>query len=153
MIVQVEDFGEAGSGGQLFVPGAVGALRTEQVFDTLVYALAGGVAASQQAQHGPGGLRGSGFGRRENAVVITGAAFAPAAIGVLNRSKPFAGAQDMDFAIILAGRAQPAQREAGSVNIGHAPAAVPASIRLLGAHQVVDAAAYGRMRAAETIRA
>src|SRR2546425_4516635 len=143
MVVQVEDFGEAGSGGQLFVPGAVGALRREQVFDTLVYALAGGVAAGQQAEHGPGGLGRSAFGRREHAVVITGATFAPAAIGVLNRSKPFAGAQDMDFAIVLAGVAQPAQGEAGSVNVGHAPAAVPASIRLLRAHQVVDAAAHG----------
>src|SRR5258706_9424499 len=102
MIVQVEDFREPGSGGELFVPGAVGALRAEQIFDAFVYALAGGVAAGQQAEHGPGGLRGSGFGRREHAVVITGAAFTPTTIGVLNRSKPFAAAQDMDFAIVLA---------------------------------------------------
>ena len=81
----------------------------------------------------------------ERAVVVTGAAFAPAAIGVLNGAQPLAGPQHVSFAIALAGRPQAAQREEGSVDIIDAPASVPASVRLLRAHQVIDAPAHGRI--------
>src|SRR5439155_26918853 len=92
-------------------------------------------------------------GGREYAIVVAGAAFAPAAVRVLNRPQPLAGAQDVDFPVILAGCAQPAQREAGSVNVGDAPAAVPASVLFLCPHQVVDASLHGRVAAIEAMRA
>src|SRR5947208_8537573 len=111
MIVQVKNLGEAGSRGQFLVPGAVGTLRAEQVFDAFVHALAGRVATREQAQHRPGGLRGSAFGGCKYSVVVAGAALAPAAVRILNRPQPLAGAQDMDFPVVLAGGAQPTQSE------------------------------------------
>ena len=57
VIVQIENLGETGAGGQFFVPASVGALRFQQVFDAVLHAQAVGVAAGDQAQNGPGGLR------------------------------------------------------------------------------------------------
>ena len=54
--------------------------------------------------------------------------------------------------IVLTHRAQAAQREAGAVNVRHAPAAVPASIGKLRADQIIDGAAAGRMIAVESVR-
>src|ERR1700694_5242254 len=112
MIVQIKYLGESGSGGQLFVPGAIRALGADQVFDAFVYALTGGVAAGKQTEDGPGSLGGSALGGGKHAIVIAGAALAPSAIGVLNGAQPLAGSQDVDFAIVFAGGAQPAQCEA-----------------------------------------
>src|SRR5260370_16409363 len=121
------------------MPGAVRPLRTEQVFHAFVHALTGAVAAGEQAQHGPGGLRRVAFSGRKHAIVVAGAAFAPSAVGVLNGAQPLSGAQHVDFTIVFTGGAQSAQRETGPVNIGHAPAPVPASIGLLRAHPIIDA--------------
>ena len=79
----------------------------------------------------------------KHAIVVAGAAFAPAAIGVLNRSQPFTGSQNVSFAIVFARRPQTAQRETGSVDVVDAPAAIPAPIRLLRLYQVIDAALDG----------
>ena len=83
--------------------------------------------------------------RCEGAAVVAGAAFAPAAVGVLDGAQPFAGAQDVRFAVAFAGRRQAAQRETGAVDVIHAPAAVPASVRFLVLHQIFHAAPHRRM--------
>ena len=107
--------------------------------------MAGRVAAGQQAQNGPGGLRGVLAAAVNVSVVVAGAAFAPAAVGVLDGAEPFAGAQDAASRSLYAGGAQAAQREEGAVDVVDAPAAVPAAVRLLGPQQVLDAALDGRV--------
>src|ERR1017187_9199683 len=131
MVVEVENPREPGPGGQVLIPASVAALGLEQVFDAVPHAEAGGIAAGDQAQDGPGGLRRRAGPGGEDAVDVALAAFAPAAVGVLNGAQPLATAQDMRFAIVLAGRGEPAQREAGAVNVGHAPAAVPTAVGFL----------------------
>ena len=76
--------------------------------------------------------------RRERVVVVAGAAFAPAAIGVLVGAEPFERALNLRFAIVHAGRLQAAQGEERAVKVIDAPAAIPASVRLLGIEQVLD---------------
>src|SRR5947209_5538787 len=87
-------------------------LRFSPTLDARMHAKTRGIAAGDQSQNRPRGLRGSTGAGRENSVIVAGAIFAPAAIGVLNRTKPFAGAQHVRLAIVLAGRGQAAQREA-----------------------------------------
>src|SRR5438876_7110524 len=125
MVVQIEDFWKTSAGGQLFGPIARGELVFEQIFDAVLQATAGRVSAGNQAENGPGGLRRGAARRSEGVVVVAGAAFAPAAIGILNGAQPFTGAQHVRFPIALTGRAQAAQGKTGAVNIGHAPAPVP----------------------------
>src|SRR5690242_5778152 len=149
MIRQIEDPRKTCAGGEIFVPRAIRALRFEQILDPMVQAAAGGVAPGEQTGDGPRGLGWRALSRRESAVVITGAAFAPATVGVLDGTQPFAGAQHMRLAVVLARGAQAAQRETSPVDVSHAPPAIPAAVRLLCAHQVIDAAAHRRM--AETI--
>ena len=76
----------------------------------------------------------------EGVVVVTGAAFAPSAIGVLDRAQPFAGAQNIRFAIAFARGLQSAQRQKRAVDVIDAPAPVPASIGFLRAFEIFDAA-------------
>src|SRR5579864_4483221 len=117
-----------------------------------MHALTGGIAAGQQAQDRPGGLRGSALGGRKYAIVITGATLAPSAISVLNGAQPLAGAQDVDFAIVFARGSQAPQRETGTVNISDTPAAVPASVGFLGTDQMIHAAPHGLVAAIEAMR-
>src|SRR3974390_526156 len=122
MVVQVEDARETGAGREVLVPASVVALAIEQVFDAVLHAETRRVAAGDQAQNGPSGLGGRAGSGGEDALVVTLAAFAPAAVGVLNGAQPLAGAQDVRFAIVLAGGGESAQGKAGSVDIGHSPA-------------------------------
>src|SRR6266850_1181078 len=131
MVRQIEDPGKTGAGREILVPGAIRALCFEQIFDPVMQAAARGVASSEQTGDGPRGLGRRALSRREGAVVIARAAFAPATIGVLDGAEPLAGAQHMRLAVVFACRAQSPQREAGAVNVRHAPPAVPAAVRLL----------------------
>src|SRR5437660_7654473 len=125
MVRQIEYARKPGTRGEILIPRALRALCFEQILDSLVQAAAGGVSPGEQTGDGPSGLGWRALGRRESAVVVTGAAFTPATVGVLDGAQPFAGAQHMRLAIVLAGGAQAPQREAGSVDVSHAPAAVP----------------------------
>src|SRR5208283_3546360 len=107
------------------------ALRFQQVFDTVLDAQTVIVAAGDEAHECPGGLRRGAFRGSEGAVIVAAAALAPSAIGILYGTKPFTAAQDVGFAIALAGRGQAAEGEAGAVNVSHAPASIPAAIGLL----------------------
>src|SRR5678809_526677 len=95
MILQIKNTGKSGASGQVFVPAAFAALSFDQIFDALVNAAAGGVAAGDQSQHRPSSLRGRAVIGREGVVIVAGAALAPSAIGVLNRAEPFPGAQNI----------------------------------------------------------
>src|SRR5579859_2149186 len=145
MVRQVEHPRKTGAGGEIFVPGAIRALRLEQIFDPMMQAPAGGITSGNQTGDSPSGLGWGARRRCERAIIITGAAFTPASIGILDGAQPFAGAQHMRLAIILAGGAQAAQCEAGPVDVRHAPPPVPAAIGLLRAYQIIDAAPHGGM--------
>src|ERR1035438_9036158 len=108
MVVEVENPREPGPGGQVLVPTSVAALGFEQVFDAVLHAEAGGIAAGDQPPNGPGGLRKRGGPGGEDVVDVALAAFPPASVGVLNGAQPFAGAQDVRLAIVLTRRGQPA---------------------------------------------
>src|SRR5579864_4839026 len=101
MIREIKDFRESGARGELFVPASIGPLRVQQVFDALVEAAAGGVAAGEQPENRPGGLGRRARGRAEGAVVVAGAAFAPASVRVLDGAQPLARAQYVRFAIVF----------------------------------------------------
>src|ERR1035437_7375694 len=130
MVVQVENTREAGACGQFLVPTSVAALGFKQILDAVLYAEAGRVAARDQPQNGPSGLRRRAGPGGEDALVVALAAFAPSAVGVLDGAQPLAGAQDVRFAIVLPRRRESAQGEAGAVNVGHAPTAVPTAVGL-----------------------
>src|SRR5262249_44666084 len=153
MVRQIKDLGKAGAGGEILVPGAVRTLRFEQIFDPLMQAVASGIASGEQTGDGPCGLGRRAPGWREGSGVIAGAGFAPGSVGVLNRAQPLASSQHMRLAVVFAHRSEAAERETSAVDVSHAPAAVPASIRLLRAHQVIHAALDRRMAAVVAISA
>src|ERR1039457_2202491 len=127
VIVQVEHFRNPRPGGQILPPASILALGSQQVFDAVLDARAGGVASGDQTQNRPRGLRRRARAGREDAVIVAGAAFAPTAIRVLDGTQPLAGAQDVRFAVALPRRRQAPQRETCAVDVRHAPTAVPAS--------------------------
>src|ERR1035441_1929393 len=112
MVVQIEYLGKSRSGRQPLLPASLRTLGIHQKFDAVTHAEASGVAPGNEAQNRPGGLRGGAGGGDECPIVVTGAAFAPPAVGVLYAAQPFARAQDVRLAIALARGRQPAQREA-----------------------------------------
>src|SRR5579863_1894869 len=151
MVVEVEDLGEARASGQLFKPRPVSGLGLNQVFDAMHDARARRVAARHQSHQRPGGLGRRAFGWGIDVIVVTGAAFAPSAIGILNGTQPLVGALDVWLVIVLIHRAQAAQGETGTVDVSDAPAAIPASIRQLRPDQIVDGAVAGAVIAVESV--
>src|SRR5258708_28044551 len=110
------------------------------MFDAFVQAVGRRVAPRKQSEHGPGGLRRRAGRFDKSVVVVTGAAFAPAAIGVLNTAEPFAGAQHAHFAIADTSALQASQRQERSVDVIDAPASVPAPVGLLSALEKFNSA-------------
>ena len=103
-----------------------------KIFDAALEAGAVRVVEGAQAHDGPGGLRGgAGAVALENRVVVGVAAFAPAAVLVLDAFQPVAGLEDPGLAHVHAQGAQAAQDLPGAVNIIDAPAAVPRAVRFL----------------------
>src|SRR5579863_2287019 len=133
----------------LLIPAAVGTLMLHQPFDAVIHAAGGGVAAGQQSQDAPSGLRRSAGSRRKSLVVVAGAAFAPASVGVLNGAEPFAGANNVPFAIAFPGGAQPSQGQEGAIHVIHAPTPVPASVDFLSTLEVFDGSADRRLARAD----
>src|ERR1051325_4998646 len=86
VIVEVEDLREARASRQLFIPASIGKLRPEQILDAMIQAGAARVPACDETHDGPCRLGGCAFRRRVDAIVVTCAAFTPAAIGILNRA-------------------------------------------------------------------
>src|SRR5579859_996705 len=142
MVREIKNFREAGSRGEVLAPGAVRPLRFQQVLDPLMQAETVSVTAGEQPENRPSRLRWRALGRRKDSVVVTGAALAPAAVGILNRAQPLTGAEHVHLAVVFTRGAQPAQREARSVNVRYTPAAIPASVRLLRAHQIIHCAPH-----------
>src|SRR5579871_5612047 len=110
-----------------------------------------GITAGNKAYKRPGSLRRSARPRCEHTIIVAGAVFTPAAIGILDRAQPLARTQHMRFAVALPGSRQPAQSEAGAVNIGDSPAAVPASVGFLVLHQPLDAPPHRLMITVEPV--
>src|ERR1700722_10986809 len=109
MVLQIEHTGKSGPGGVILIPATVGPLMFHQPFDACLHATGSCVAAGEQTQHAPRRLGRSAGTGGEGLVVVTGAALAPSAVGVLDGAKPFAGAQDVRFAVVFSGGAQAAQ--------------------------------------------
>src|SRR5581483_8498957 len=112
----------------------------------------GGIAAGDQAQHGPSGLGGRAVGGSVGPVIVAGAAFAPASIGVLDRAEPLAGSQDIRLTIAFARGLQSPQRQVGPVDVIDAPAAIPASVVFLDAFEERHSAPYGLMAVGNAAR-
>src|SRR5262249_55509732 len=116
------------------------------------HAQARGIAARDQTENRPCGLRWRARARRKCAVIVTRAALAPAAVRILDGAQPFSGAQHVSLAIAFSGRRQAAQGEACSVDIRNPPTAIPASVGLLCANQELDSALRGVVGAVEAMR-
>src|SRR5271165_272797 len=115
---QVEHLRETSAGAILFMPAAVGKLRIEQVLNCLFETRAPHIAAREKPQNGPRRLRGgaSGLGgctriRDEAILVVTCAAFTPAAIAVLISTDEFKCLLNAGLAIAHSSRLQTAQRQ------------------------------------------
>src|SRR5438105_14230352 len=89
VITEIEDLGKTLARGQFLIPRSVVILRSDEIVDPVVKTGAGGVAAGQQRQNGPGGLRRCARGGDEARVSVALAAFTPAAIEILDRTHPF----------------------------------------------------------------
>ena len=132
-------------------PGAVGALRVAADARCLAHALAGGVAAASRPSTAQAVCDGVLSPPAKRCCVVAGTALAPAAVGVLDRAQPLAGAEDVRLAIVVPGGTQAAQRQERAVDVVDAPAAVPAAVRLLVRHEIVDAAPDRRVIALEPV--
>lgn len=98
VVLEVVDFWETGSGGGVLGPGAVGVLGFDEVLDAALDTGAMGVAEGEESHEGPGGLGGGGRAAAfEDGVFVGIAAFAPAAVGVLDALEPVAGFDDPRF--------------------------------------------------------
>ena len=132
VVLQVEDARETGAGRFRFGPGAVGVLGANEVGHAGLDAGAVGVAEGAEAHDGPGGLGGgAGALAFEDGVVVGVAAFAPAAVLVLDAFQPVAGFEEPGLAQVQAEGAEAAQDLPGAVDIIDAPAAVPGAVGFL----------------------
>ncbi len=107
--------------------------------DTALDAWAVGVAEGEESHEGPGGLGcGGGAAAFEDGVFVGIAAFAPAAIGVLDTFQPVAGFEDPRFVHIDLEGTEAAEGLPGSVDVIDAPAAVPGSVGFLLVTEVLE---------------
>ena len=98
-----------------------------------------GVIERAQAHHGPGGLGGrAGSLAFEDWIVVGVAAFAPAAVFVLNTFEPVAAFDKPGLVHIDAERAHAAQDLPGAVDVVDAPTAIPGTVVLLFLAQKFD---------------
>src|SRR5262245_31156853 len=89
VVLEVKHVREASAGNFVLAPGAVVILRAEQVVDAALEALVVRIIESAETHDGPGGLAGGAWAFAfENGIVVSVAAFAPAAIFVLHAFQP-----------------------------------------------------------------
>ena len=129
MIFQVKHERKTGAGKFRLIPGAVAILLTHEpsngAFDGRVIRSHG----SQQANRSPGGLRSRAFSfSLERGVLIRGDGFSETAIFILDRFQPFGGAQSV-WLLAETQRFERTQHTARSIDIIHAPATEPRTIR------------------------
>ena len=98
-----------------------------------------GHAGCDQAEHGPGGLRGGGLPLAAEFGPLVGIGrLAPAAVGLLMGQEPLGPGHHGRIVLRHADLDQAGQGLPGSVDIVDAPAAEPASVGLLGAANELD---------------
>src|SRR5205085_5902617 len=99
-----------------FVPTSVVVLGPDQVINSVAQGGAGSIAARQQCQDGPGGLRRRAGRSHKPVTVVTRATLTPSSIEVLVGADPFQRSLNRGFAIANAGRFQSTQGQTGSVH-------------------------------------
>src|ERR1035441_2253872 len=129
---EIENVGESSSGGGVFGPRAFGALAVHQELHAAAHGAGIAQSGGAQPQDGPGGLGRATRRRHERVTAVAGARLAPAAIGVLDRAEPFRGFGDGVLhrrrGRPRGARSQTAHRQEGTVNVVHAPTAVPTPV-------------------------
>ena len=126
VVLQIEDARKTGAGDLRFLPGTIALLRREQIAQAALHARSLQIAARTKTHHGPGRLRCRAFALPfKRRIFVSRASFTPTAIIVLTTLQPIASAQNPILRHIFADGAQPAQHLPRSVNVVHAPAAVP----------------------------
>ncbi len=144
VIPQVEHPGEARAGVGRLVPGAVGCLRPQQVVDAAADGPGARPPGGDQAQRGPGRLRGGRVaGPLERRVVVAPAGLAPGAGGLLGRLEPRYGAGEPGLVHRHAQRRQALEDLPGPVDVVDPPSAIPAALGLLSGPEIVQGAADG----------
>src|SRR5215212_7799288 len=128
MVAQVEDPGEPGRRKALLGPETILRLRTRKIVDAARYGRMIGFAGRHEAEKRPSRLRGGARRRLVAGVVeaIALAAFAPAAIRVLDGNEPGGGAAHRREMRADSSGVKRAQRRPRAVDVVHAPAAEPA---------------------------
>src|SRR4051812_8010340 len=85
VVFQIKDFREASAGDLVLGPTAVAILRAGEILEATNYARTAGVAKGAEAHYSPSGLRSGAWSLAfEHWIVVSVAAFTPAAIGVLH---------------------------------------------------------------------
>src|SRR5262249_33454474 len=98
------------------------------------------LAGGHQTEQRPSCLRGRAWCLLMTRVVrlVAVAIVAPAAIGVLDRGQPRSRALDLRRLRINAGGIEASEHRPGSVDVIHAPSAVPAAVLHLGSLEIGD---------------
>src|SRR5262245_23944607 len=99
-----------------------------------------------QTEQGPSRLRGRARRTLVSAVIelVAGAVFAPAAIGILDLDEPRRRPAELGRSVVDASGVQRTQHRPSSVDIIHAPAAMPTSLLCLRATQIIERTCYRR---------
>ena len=147
VVVEVEDFGEAGAGVGVFFPVAVGELVVDEPSDGFGDVGVGGgegAGGGHEGHGAPGGLGGgAGAAAFEVGVFVGVAGFAEGAVGFLDGAEPVDG---FAYPLVVHAFADAAETGEGlpcAIDVVDAPAAEPAAILVLRLLDEVDGFADG----------
>src|SRR5438067_12214778 len=150
VVLQIKHPRETGAGNLRLVPRAIWALRRKQITETTLHARPIEFSARANPHDRPGSLRGRALTLAfEDRVLVRRASLTPAAVVILTALDPIAPTQNPILRHVLADGAQTAEHLPRSVNVIHAPAAIPGAVVVLGIDEVLHRLAHGRFLAIE----
>src|SRR5665213_271666 len=159
VVFQIKNFRKTGAGRLGFRPRTVRILSLHEIFNAAFERGIFGIIERAQAHDGPRGLgRGAWALTFENGVVVSVASLTPAGVGMLNAFEPDAGALQPRLIHVEVQRAHSTQNLPRSINVIHAPAAIPRAVFLLLRLDVFErvpdliTVSYTHLRAHETGR-
>src|SRR2546429_2299973 len=146
VVFQIENLRKTGAGRFLLGPGTVFVLRAGEILDAALQARTIRIVECAEAHDRPRGLcRGARSLALENRIVVGVAAFAPAAVLVLDTFEPVASLEQPRLLHIPAQRTHPAQDLPGAVNVVDSPPAIPGAVLFLMLANKLDGFFYLRI--------
>ena len=132
VVLQIEDFREAGAGPRSFMPRAIGPLSADEIFNSSPCFVRASFACRDQAEQRPRSLRGGRLAlSAKSRFVVAANRFTPAAVALLFGFEPLDRAADARVSRWDADLRQAHDHLPGAVEVIDSPATVPAVIVLL----------------------